>query len=62
MSAGKGPFRATVFSNPKSLSKIGSFVDNSLDGARNKWNSMDSGVPKDENSQRKQNDPFKGGW
>ena len=63
MSAGKGPFRATVFSNPQTLSKIGSVVDNSLHGVKKEWNSLDSGIPND-NYQPKRSgpDPFKGGW
>ena len=59
MSAGKGPFRATVFSNPKSLSKIGSIVDDSLHGVRSKWNSMEDGAPKQSPSK---SDPFKSRW
>ena len=63
MSAGKGPFRATVFSNPQTLSKIGSVVDNSLHGVKKEWNSLNSGIPND-NYQSKQSgpDPFKSGW
>ena len=59
MSAGKGPFRATIFSNPKSLSKIGSIVVDSLHGVRSHWNSMEDGAPKQSPSKP---DPFKGGW
>ena len=59
MSAGIGPFRANIFSNPKALSKIGSIVVDSLHDVRSHSNSMEDGAPKQSPSKP---DPFKGGW